>query len=54
MAYSGDCSAPLHTNWGKIKESDLDRVFLRLQMLDNIHVAQHWWVVGVEGEHKNS
>lgn len=37
MAYRGDCSAPLDTNLGKIKEAALDHVFLRLRILDNIH-----------------
>lgn len=38
MTYSGDCSAPLDTNCGKIKEADLDLVFSSLQMCDNIHM----------------
>lgn len=44
----------LATIWGKIKESDLDHVFLRLQMLDNIHEDQPGKVVEEEGEHRNS
>lgn len=40
MTYSGGCSAPLDTNCGKIKEANLDHVFVRLQMLDNIHTDQ--------------
>lgn len=40
MTYGAECSAPLDTIWGKVKESDLDHVLLRLQRLDNIHVDQ--------------
>lgn len=40
MAYGGDCGAPLDSHWGKIEESHLEHVFLKLQMLDNIHVDQ--------------
>lgn len=35
--YRTDCSDLLDIIWGKIQESDLDHVFLRLQTLDNIH-----------------
>lgn len=50
MTHSRDCPAPLDANWGKIKESDVGHVFLRLQRLDNIHVDQQRWVVGGGGQ----
>lgn len=45
MTYSGDCRTPLDNDWSRINESHQDRVLLRLQRLDNIHVDQceDWW-----------
>lgn len=40
MTYSGECSVPLDTNWGKMRESDLDHVLLKLQRLDSIRMDQ--------------
>ena len=45
MAYrGGGCAHPCpsnpDSNWGKIEGSDQDHVFLKLQLLDSIHVDQ--------------
>lgn len=57
MAYrGGGCAHPRpsnpDSNWGKIEGSD--HVFLKLQLLDSIHVDQRRWLAQVEGEHTHS